>query len=47
MFDGLYLSIGVVGSFLKLALKGPTFLKNDDMNDDDTMLPEKRCSWAT
>ena len=32
---------------LKLALKGPTILKNDDINDDDTMLPERSRSWAT
>ena len=47
MFDGLYLLMGVVGNFLKLALKGPTYLKNDDINDDDTMLPERSRSWAT
>ena len=47
MLEGLYLSIGVVGSFLKLALKGPIFLKNEDINEDDTMLPEKSKSWAT
>ena len=39
MFDGLYLSMGVVGNFLKLALKGPIFLKNVDINEEDMMLP--------
>ena len=47
MFEGLYLSMGVVGSFLKLALKGPIFLKNVQINEKETMLSENSRSWAT
>ena len=47
MLDGLYLSMGVVGSFLKLALNGPIFLKNVEMNEEETMFLEKHRSWAT
>ena len=39
MLEGLYLSNGTFGSFLKLPLNGPTFLKKEEINDDDTMLP--------
>ena len=47
MLDGLYLLIGVAGSFLKLALKGPIFLKNVQINEEETMLSENSRSWAT